>query len=196
MGGGSDGAGAGLRAGACGRLPRTEDGDDAAALNADVMRLYQAGKYPEATEIAKRVLAIYEKALGPEHPYVGTSLNNLALMYQAQGRYAEAELLLRRGLAIREKALGPEHPDVGQSLNNLASLYQAQGRYADAEPLLSAALAICEKALGPEHPDVARPQQPGLALSRPGPLCRGRAATPTGPERYPAQSGWCMAIFA
>ena len=128
--------------------------DDAAALNADVMRLYHAGKYPEATEIAKRVLAIYEKALGPEHTYVGTSLNNLALMYQAQGRYAEAEPLLQRSLAIREKALGPEHPDVGQSLNNLASLYQAQGRYADAEPLLRRTVAIFEKALGPEHPDL------------------------------------------
>ena len=60
----------------------------------------------------KRALAISEKALGPEHPDVATSLNNLALLYQAQGRYAEAEPLHKRALAISEKALGPEHPDV------------------------------------------------------------------------------------
>ena len=41
----------------------------------------------------KRALAISEKALGPEHPIVGTRLNNLAVLYQTQGRYAEAELL-------------------------------------------------------------------------------------------------------
>jgi tetratricopeptide (TPR) repeat protein len=42
--------------------------------------------------------------LGPDHSNVGTALNNLAGLYQAQGRYAEAEPLYRRSLAIREKA--------------------------------------------------------------------------------------------
>jgi len=27
----------------------------------------------------------------PEHPYVATSLNNLALLYKTQGQYAKAE---------------------------------------------------------------------------------------------------------
>ena len=45
---------------------------------------------------------------------MGTSLNNLAMLYQAQGRYTEAEPLYRRSLAIREKALGLDHPDVGE----------------------------------------------------------------------------------
>ena len=49
----------------------------------------------------------------PSIPTSATSLNNLAVLYQAQGRYAEAEPLYQRALAIREKALGPEHPDVG-----------------------------------------------------------------------------------
>ena len=61
-----------------------------------------------------------EKALGPDHPEVATSLNNLAVLYSAQGKYAEAEPLYKRSLAIHEKALGPDHPDVAISLNNLA----------------------------------------------------------------------------
>ena len=112
------------------------------------------GRYAEAEPLYKRALAIREKALGPDHPDVGTSLNNLAGLYRAQGRYAEAEPLYKRGLAITEKALGPDHPDVGTSLNNLAVLYQRQGRYAEAEPLYKRGLAIREKALGPDHPDV------------------------------------------
>ena len=107
------------------------------------------------SEFKEPLLAIREKALGPEHPEVGQSLNNLAELYRAQGKYVEAEPLHRRALAIREKALGPEHPAVATNLNNLAELYREQGKYAKAEPLNQRALAIREKALGPEHPAVA-----------------------------------------
>ena len=114
------------------------------------------GETAEAEPLYWRSLAIREKALGPEHRDVGTSLNNLAELYREQGRYAEAEPLYKRSLNIREKALGPEHPDVGQSLNDLASLYRAQDRYAEAEPLYKRSLNIREKALGPKHPDVGQ----------------------------------------
>ena len=111
--------------------------------------------YAMAEPLFARALAIRDKALGPEHPDVATSLNNLALLYRNQGAYAKAEPLYARALAIWETALGPEHPDVAQGLNNLAALYFNQGAYAKAEPLFQRALAIREKALGPEHPDVA-----------------------------------------
>ena len=55
-------------------------------------------------QIAKRALAIAKKALGPDHPHVATSLNNLAELYRAHGKHAEAEPLYKRSLAIREKA--------------------------------------------------------------------------------------------
>jgi tetratricopeptide (TPR) repeat protein len=113
------------------------------------------GRHAEAEPLHKRALAIREKALGPEHPHVATSLDNLAVVYRSQGRIAEAEPLIKRALAIREKALGPEHPDVGVSLNHLAMMYKQQQRYAEAEPLYERALAIVGKAFGPEHPDVA-----------------------------------------
>src|SRR5262245_7369987 len=58
--------------------------DETAALKSEVMRLYQAGKYAEATKIAEQLLAIREKALGPGHPDVGQSLNNLAELYRTR----------------------------------------------------------------------------------------------------------------
>jgi CHAT domain-containing protein/Tfp pilus assembly protein PilF len=128
---------------------------EARDLNKHAIELYNAGRYSDAEPLYKRVLAIHEKALGPDHPDVATSLNNLAAVYNSQGRYADAEPLLKRSLAIREKVLGPDHPDVATSLNNLAFLYKSKGRYADAEPLYKRALAINEKALGPDHPVVA-----------------------------------------
>ena len=88
---------------------------------------------------------IREKALGPEHPDVAKSLNNLALLYQAQGRYAEAEPLHKRALVIREKALGPEHPDVAKSLENYAALLRKAGRGGEATKMEAHAEAIRAK---------------------------------------------------
>ncbi len=120
-------------------------------------RTYHAqGRYADAEPLYKRSLAIFEKALGPDHPDVAASLNNLAEVYRAQGKYAAAEPLYKRSLAIGEKVLGPKHPDVANSLNNLAELYRAQGKYAEAGPLYKRSLAIQEKALGAEHPNVAQ----------------------------------------
>ncbi len=117
--------------------------------------MYAKAEYSKVELLCQRSLAILEKALGNDHPYVASSLNNLARVYQAQGHYAEAEPLYQRSLAIREKALGNDHPDVAQSLNNLADLYRIQGHYTEAEPLYQRSLAIFEEALGKDHPSVA-----------------------------------------
>src|SRR5262249_19155950 len=99
----------------------------------------------EAEPLRRRSLAIREKALGPEHPEVGDSLNDLASLYESQRRFSEAEPLRERIVVIREKTLGPDHPTVGVALDNLAELYKAAGRAADAKPLHKRALAIKEK---------------------------------------------------
>jgi esterase/lipase superfamily enzyme/tetratricopeptide (TPR) repeat protein len=130
---------------------KAQHGGDLETLNEQVVRLYQAGKYAEATGIAKRALTVAELQFGPDDAKVGTALNNLAELYRAEGRYAEAEPLYNRALATDEKALGPSHPDVGLVVNNLAQLYLAEGRYAEAEPLYKRALTTDEKALGPDH---------------------------------------------
>ena len=85
--------------------------------------LYRAqGRYADAEPLYQRSLAIWEKALGPEHPDVAQSLNNLARLYDTQGRYADAEPLCQRSLAIWETTLGPEHPAVATVLENYAFL--------------------------------------------------------------------------
>ena len=49
--------------------------------------LYSEAKYDKAGVVAKKVLALAEKDLGPDHPSVAQSLNNLALLYKSQGKY-------------------------------------------------------------------------------------------------------------
>jgi tetratricopeptide (TPR) repeat protein len=132
-----------------------ESKEAARLLNQAGYYLCKRARFPDAEPLYQRALALREKLLGPEHPHVATSLNNLASLYHAQGKYAQAESLCQRALALWEKLLGPDHPEVATSLNNLASLYHAQGKYAQAEPLFQRALAIQEKVLGPDHPNVA-----------------------------------------
>ncbi len=100
-------------------------------------------------------LARQEEKLGPNHPSVAKSLNDLASLYKLRGRYAQAEPLYKRALTILERALGADDPEVATSMNNLAVLYEIQGHYAQAESLFKRSLAISEKALGSEHEAVA-----------------------------------------
>ncbi len=66
--------------------------------------LYDAqGRYGDAEPLLKRALAIWEKALGPEHPNVATSLENYAKLLRKTERDAEAEELEARGKAIRAR---------------------------------------------------------------------------------------------
>ena len=98
------------------------------ALN-NLAHLYKSqGRNAEAEPLYKRSLAIYEKALGSDHPGVAITLYDLALVYRTQGRYAEAEPHLKRALAIMEKALGPEHPDFATDLNNLGGALPGPGQ--------------------------------------------------------------------
>ena len=113
------------------------------------------GDYEKALPLYQRALEISEKVLGPQHPDVATTLNNLAGLYESMGDYEKALPLYQRALEIREKVLGPQHPYVATTLNNLALLYQSIGDYEKALPLYQRALDIREKVLGPQHPDVA-----------------------------------------
>ncbi len=64
--------------------------------------LYQSqGEYTQAEPLFERSLAILEKALGPDHPNVATSLENLADLYRATKRGSEAEALEQRAAKIR-----------------------------------------------------------------------------------------------
>ena len=125
--------------------------EEAAELNQEGITAYRAGRYADAEPLYRRALAIFESALGPDHPDTASSLNNLAVLLEGQGRYADAEPLFRRALAIRETALGPDHPDTASSLGNLAGLLHDQGRTEEAFGLVDSAVRTFDAA--PTHPD-------------------------------------------
>ena len=117
--------------------------------------LFQKGTFEEAKGHFERSLALQLQLLGPQHPDVGSSYNNLAAVLTDQGDLKQAREYHERALAIRQQTLGPQHPDVGSSYNNLATVLRYQGDLKQAEEYYEDALAIMQQTLGPEHPDVA-----------------------------------------
>ncbi len=76
----------------------------ASSLN-NLALLYKAqGHYAEAEPLYQRSLAIVEKALGPEHPDLATSLENYAALLRETARADEAERMEARAKAIRAKS--------------------------------------------------------------------------------------------
>lgn len=124
-------------------------------LGAEGALLSQMGKYAEANDLFERALALKEKALGPDHPDVAASLNNLGMMHRHLGDHPRAKATHERALALQDKALGPDHPDVAGSLTNLGMVLCDLGDYPKALATFERAHGLLEKALGPDHPYVA-----------------------------------------
>ena len=64
--------------------------------------LYEAqGQFAQAEPLYTRSLAIREKALGPEHPSVARSLEDMAVVYRVTDRAKDAETLEKGAAGIR-----------------------------------------------------------------------------------------------
>ncbi|MDP3027902.1 MAG: tetratricopeptide repeat protein [Deltaproteobacteria bacterium] len=85
----------------CTGIPAYAQGIEWETLNGEVMSLYRQGRYDRAVVVAKKALQVAEQALGPDHPSVATSLENMAVLYRKTGREKAAEALEKRAAAIR-----------------------------------------------------------------------------------------------
>jgi tetratricopeptide (TPR) repeat protein/predicted Ser/Thr protein kinase len=143
---------------------------DAEARRADALNTLGAlalrrGDLERASELCDRALALWQRALGPDHLEGTKALNNLGLVQYARGDYARAADHFRRVVRVREGALGGEHPGVAFALENLGGALRRGGEHAAAADHFARALALSERVWGAAHPYVADPPLIGLALS-------------------------------
>jgi hypothetical protein len=64
--------------------------------------------------------------LGADHPFMLTSMANLALTYRNQSRWNAAEELEVQVIEISKTKLGADHPNTLTSMANLALTYRNQ----------------------------------------------------------------------
>jgi hypothetical protein len=75
---------------------------------------------------------LQETDLGPHHPDLANTLNNLGVVFDMADKPDEAERCYRRAYAIAAAALASDHPIVVTSRRNLEGFCAARGRSLDA----------------------------------------------------------------
>lgn len=79
-----------------------------------------------------RALTLQEATLGPAHPEVATTLNNLAVAYEWLGQEADAEQCYRRSHDVACEAFPAGHPQLLTTRRNLDEFCRARGLAVDA----------------------------------------------------------------
>ncbi|GHA65359.1 tetratricopeptide repeat protein [Streptomyces termitum] len=127
--------------------------DTATVLDLSASYREDQGALAPALAGFRRALAARERTLGPDHPEVLASRNNLAGTYEAAGDPRRAVPLYEAVLADCERVLGPDHPYTLITRNNLAGAYKAAGDLERAVSLHEATLSARERVLGQDHSD-------------------------------------------
>ena len=156
---------------------------DASQLIADAERAAAAGDFESTHELLQRAVRRQENDLGPLHPDLANTLNNLAIVAERTGRVSEAEPLYRRAASIAKAAFAPDHPMVVESQQNLEDFCRAHG------------LSVVAPAAVPQ-PAVPQPAPPVPAAPRPHPRAAvSPASRPSEPvQSSPRRSGWLVAV--
>jgi hypothetical protein len=122
-----------------------------------------AGDYSDAERLLREAAAIQERCLGPVHPDLASTLNNLALVCERTNKFDEAEHGYRRAHAIAVASLRPGHPFVTTSLKNLVDFCAAHEI-----PFWKPPAAASDDETSSPAPEAEAPPEPVLPVDEPG----------------------------
>lgn len=119
------------------------------------------GDKEAAKAIYNEVLKAQERHLGPDHPDVAATLNNLGTMYRDEDLHHEVRPLYERALRIRREdwentpTNSPNRREsayrVAESYGNMGALYMDLGWYEQAAPCLDQSLLVMGREVGKDH---------------------------------------------
>src|SRR5262245_22565250 len=84
--------------------------------------------FPSAARHLREAAALQESALGPVHPELANTLNNLGVVCERIGALDEAERSFKRAYAIATSAFPADHPFFETSRANLEEFCRLHGR--------------------------------------------------------------------
>ena len=155
------------------------DTRDPQAVIAEAEQAANAGDFPAAERLLLEAANLQEASLGPAHPDLANTYNNLGVVYEITGKPADAELSFRRAYKIATVAFPADHPFVATSRKNLEDFCAARGIAVDPpEPA---------PALSPPLTEPPPPPVPAAAEDTPAPSS-GAAAEGSG-ARSEASAG-------
>ncbi len=89
------------------------------------------GDYASAEQLLREAAELQEINLGPTHPDLANTLNNLGVVCEITKKPVEAEAFFRKAYAIATAVLDPDHPFVSTSRKNLEDFCNARGKAID-----------------------------------------------------------------
>ncbi len=111
----------------------------------------ERGELDVATAYLERARSAGEAVLGPEHVYIGTTLDSLGECELQRGHTAKSIELHQRAYAILGARLGPENPRTATALANLADALSQAGRHREALDHFVDAIARLTATYGATH---------------------------------------------
>ncbi|QKW05142.1 tetratricopeptide repeat protein [Streptomyces sp. NA04227] len=138
------------------RVPRQAPPAGAEALRTEALRAAEEGRWTEACELHRKVMAERGRALGPDHPETLTSRYEVGYALARVGRDTQALQEYEQVAAARERVLGALHPETLGARQETAYVLGRLGRHTEAHRLYLIVLAGREQTLGPDHPDTLR----------------------------------------
>jgi Protein of unknown function (DUF2914)/Tetratricopeptide repeat len=88
----------------------------------------EAGNYISAEKLLREAARLQEASLGPRHPDLANTLNNLGIVCEITGKPDDAEQYFRRSVSIARTSLAADHPFVATSQKNLRDFCEARGK--------------------------------------------------------------------
>jgi hypothetical protein len=135
-----------------------------------------AGNYASAEDLLREAAALQEQTLGPQHPDLANTLNNLGIVCEMTDNPIDAEHYFRRAHAIATATLSPDHPFVATSSKNLHDFCAARGRPLELPPSPPEVAAWLEASA----PRAAPPREPSPPATEQDvtPIARKRSLHP------------------
>ena len=123
-------------------------------------------KTKDALPLLARALKLQESTVGPAHPAIADTLDEMAGLYESNGEYQLAEPLYRREVKIRERELPERNLHLARAAEHYASVLQKLDRGPEAKVFLARAAAI--KQAASDDGVLEKPQRtpPKLAAKR------------------------------
>jgi hypothetical protein len=133
-----------------------------------------AGNYAFAEELLREAAALQEQTLGPNHPELANTLNNLGVVCEMADNPIDAEHYFRRAYTVATSTLAPDHPFVATSSKNLHDFCAARGRPAELPPSPPEIAAWLEAPV----PRAALPREPSPSAPARDVIPRKRSVRP------------------
>ena len=132
-----------------GREQEDYEWQDAASMMANALN--GQGRYGEAEQLQRKLLAVQQRQLGAEYAVTLGTATNLGNSLWRQGRYGEAEKMYREALPMMQRTFGAGDPATLAAATNLACTLSGQGKHTEAEKIQREVLAVQQQELGAEH---------------------------------------------